>query len=128
MGWALWAALWIVERKSQETIKVSAMSASEELLAAPLPVLIRDMGLAVAEANQVMSKNPSSDVVYAIDEAEIEVKVAISVSKGTDLTVGGGANFSVFNVNASYSKTYGFKEEASSRILIKLSAKPPAAE
>lgn len=104
------------------------MSASEELLAAPLPDLLRDMGLAVAEANQAMSQNPSSDSVFAINEAEVELKVAISVTKGSDLTVGAGGNFSVFNVNASYSKTYGFKEEASSRILVKFSAKPRAAE
>lgn len=128
MGWALRTVLWIVERKSQETRKVSAMSASEELLAAPLPDLLRDMGLAVAEANQAMSQNPSSDSVFAINEAEVELKVAISVTKGSDLTVGAGGNFSVFNVNASYSKTYGFKGEASSRILVKFSAKPRAAE
>lgn len=103
------------------------MNASEELLAAPLPNLIRDLGMAVAEANQAMSQNATNDVVYAINEAEIEVKVAISVSKDSKLEAGGGVNLNAFSVNASYSKTFGFKEEASSRILIKLSAKPRAA-
>ena len=35
-----------------------------------------------------------------------------------------GFALKVFNVNASYARTYNFKEEASSRIKINLSARP----
>ncbi len=100
--------------------------ASEELLAAPLPELIRDLGLAVATANKAMMEGAAKDsnVVYTIPSGEIEVNVAISISKSDDVTVGGSLGLSAFSVNASYKSTYGFKEEASSRIKIVVQAKP----
>ncbi|MEO0651994.1 MAG: hypothetical protein AAFZ65_15070, partial [Planctomycetota bacterium] len=98
--------------------------ASEELLAAPLPELIRDLGLAVASANQALANNPGNDLAYTVDEAEIELNIAISIEKRSKGELAAGGNIAAFSVNASYSRTYGFKEEASSRLLLKLSAKP----
>ena len=102
--------------------------ASEELLAAPLPELIRDLGLAIATANKALAENEDNTLEYTINEAEIELRVAISMSEATETNVAGGGQISVFNVNASYARTYGFNEEASSRIKLTLAAKPrPAA-
>ena len=98
--------------------------ASEELLAAPLPELIRDLGLAVAAANQELSKNEDNDLIYTIPNAEIEVNIAISVDKASSGEISAGGNISAFSVNASYSRTYGFKEEASSKLKLTLAAKP----
>ena len=100
---------------------MSKPRASEELLAAPLPELIQEMGLSVANANLKLRE---SEMIYTIDEAEIELKVAISI--GEDITKSGKLEFGIqaFAVNASYSKTYGFKEEASSSIKLKLKAVP----
>ena len=106
---------------------MSTTHASEELLAAPLPDLIQGLGVAVAEANMALSKAENADLVYTINEAEIELKVAISISKETEAGVEGGLKLSAFSVNASYSKTYGYKEEASSHIKLTLAAKPKAA-
>lgn len=96
---------------------------SEELLAAPLPDLIRDLGLAVAEANEKL-RAKSGDLAYTISSAEIEVKIVISVSKSTEAGAGAGGNLYGFALNASYKSTYGFKEEASSSIKIVLQAMP----
>ena len=97
--------------------------ASEELLAAPLPRLVGDLGLAIASANkELKAVDPTMD--YTINDAEIELRVAISIEKESTTEISGGGNISVFNVNASYARTYGFKEEASSRILLKLAARP----
>ena len=98
--------------------------ASEELLAAPLPDLIRDLGLAVATANQALSQSGSNALIYTIPNAEIEVNIAISINKETTAGAKAGANISAFSVNASYARTYGYKEEASSRLKITLAAKP----
>lgn len=100
--------------------------ASEELLAAPLPELIKNLGLAVATANKEL-RSASDDMRYTIPTAEIELKVAINMETTTEGKIEGGAKISVFSVNASYSKTYGFKEEASSVIKLTLSAVPIAA-
>ena len=105
-----------------------ATKASEELLAAPLPDLIRDLGLAVATANQALSQSGSNSLIYTIPSAEIEVNIAISINKGTTAEVKAGANISAFSVNASYARTYGYKEEASSRLKITLAAKPVGEE
>jgi len=97
---------------------------SEELLAAPLPALIQGMGLAVAEANKALSDR---EMVFTIDEAEIELNIAISVDTSSSLGAGVDFGIQAFNVNASYSRTYGFKEEASSRIKIFMKAVPKRA-
>ncbi len=99
--------------------------ASEELLAAPLPELIQGLGLSIAEANK---KLKASDMVYTIDEAEIELKVTISIDSSSKLEGGGTLGLQAFSVNASYSKTYGFKEEASSSIKIKMKAVPQSTQ
>ena len=99
-------------------------SASEELLAAPLPELIRDLGLAVAAANKALGQNPDSDLVFTIPTAEIEVKIAISINKESKGEIKAGGTISAFSVNASYARTYGYKEEASSLLKITLAAKP----
>lgn len=93
--------------------------ASEELLAAPLPEMIKDLGLAVAAANKALNE-AESDVKYTIPEAEVELKVAISIKKEQNLEAG----LSVSMVNAAYSSTYGFSEDASSRIFLRLQAVP----
>ena len=98
--------------------------ASEELLAAPLPELIRDLGLAVAGANIELAKAAGGELLYTIDKAEIELKVAISISQESKGSIELGGAISVFNVNASYARTYGYKEEASSLIKLSLAAKP----
>jgi hypothetical protein len=98
--------------------------ASEELLAAPLPELIRDLGFAVAGANIELAKAENADLVYTVDKAEIELKVAISISQESKGEIKAGGTISVFNVNASYARTYGYKEEASSLIKLSLSARP----
>lgn len=95
--------------------------ASEELLAAPLPELIKGLGLAVADANKALQ---TSEMVYAITEAEIELKIAISIDTASKMDAGASFGLKAFSVNASYSKTYGYKEEASSSIKIKLATVP----
>lgn len=101
---------------------------TEELLSAPIPKLITGLGMAIVEAQKAMSAIPNGpDYEFVIPEATVEVNVAISVNKSSDLTVGGGLTLSAFTVNASYKSTYGFKEEASSKIIVKFMAKPKAA-
>ena len=101
-----------------------AINPTEELLAAPLPDLISNLGIAVAKANKALMNNKESDIAYTIPSAEIEIKVAISIDKSSSTSVGGSLNLQAFNVNASYKNTYGFKEEASSRIKLIIQAKP----
>ena len=95
--------------------------ASEELLSAPLPQLVEGLGMAVAKANAALR---ASDMVFTIDEAEVELKVAISIDSKQTIEAGGTLGLQAFSVNASYSKTYGFKEEASSLIRLKMKAVP----
>jgi|GEM_PF-1866637 len=106
--------------------------ASEELLAAPLPELIRDLGLAVAAANRELGKATTEagavPMVYTIPQAEIEIAVAISISKEIASEIKGGVNLNAFSLNASYKSTFGFKEEASSRIKLTIQARPVDAE
>ena len=99
--------------------------ASEELLAAPLPELIKNLGLAVATANKEL-RSADDDMRYTIPSAEIELKVTINVETSTSGKIEGGAKISVLSVTASYAKTYGFKEEASSVIKLTLAAVPVA--
>jgi len=106
---------------------MATIHASEELLAAPLPDMIQGLGVAVAEANMALAKIDDANLVYTINQAEIELKVAISISKETETGADAGLKLSAFNVNASYSRTYSFKEEASSLIKLTLAAVPRAA-
>ena len=107
---------------------MATTKASEELLAAPLPDLIQGLGVAVANANKELAAIENRDLVYTINKAEIELSVAISIDSKTETSVKGGLAISVFNVNASYARTYGYKEEASSKISLTLEAKPRATE
>lgn len=118
------AVVGVFEKTKGEIVAMATKRASEELIAAPLPDLIRDLGLAVAEANRELTKIDDMDLVYTVDHAAIELSVAISIDSTSKLDVAGGAKLSVFNVNASYARTYGFKEEASSKIKLTLAAKP----
>ncbi len=100
-----------------------ATKASEELLAAPLPELIEEIGLSVAKANKALNE-ANEDIDFVINEGEVELNVAITIDTKSELSGSVKFGLSAFSVNASYSKTYGFKEEASSRILLKFSSRP----
>lgn len=99
--------------------------ASEELIAVPLPQFIRDLGLAVAEANKALAAAGEGDgaQVFCINGAEIEVSVAITIQReqqvGAEVKFGLGA----FSMNATYKNTFAFKEEAASKIKVSLSTK-----
>jgi len=103
-----------------------ASEVSEALVAKPLPEMIRNLGLAVAEANRAL-RAAEADMAYAINEAEIELRVAITLSRGSEWKLGAGGSISAFSVNASYARTYGFREEAASRIRLVLQAVPARA-
>jgi hypothetical protein len=113
----------LIHQVTGEIFTMPNKLASEELLAAPLPTLIKNLGLAVAEANKELRAG-TGDMRFTIPSAEIELKVAISIA--TETQAGGtlGGTISVFSVNASYSKTYNFKEDASSSIKLTLAAVP----
>ena len=100
---------------------------TDDLLAAPLPRLIKDLGLAVAEANKALrdAGNGVGDpnLVFTINQAEIELNLAMSYERDTKAEFGVGATIYAFNVNASYARTYGYREEASSKIKISPEAK-----
>lgn len=100
------------------------LSAIEELVAAPLPEMIKNLGLAVAEANRGLAEGSDKEILFSIPKAEIELNVAISINQQKETSVGGKFELYGFSVNAAYKSTYGFDEKASSRILIELCAKP----
>jgi len=99
--------------------------ASEALVAKPLPDMLKNLGLAVAAANKaLLEANTDNPTQLAIHSAEIDLNIAVSIDKTTDFSASGGAALKVFSVNASYARSYNFKEEASSHIKIQLSAVP----
>lgn len=102
-----------------------AEKAVERLQSAGLVDFVKGLGLAVADANKAMAEAPAGNrTIYTINQAEIEVKVAVNMEKKE--VIGGAASvgFNVFSVNASYSRTYNFKEEAASSIRLVLAATP----
>lgn len=104
-------------------------SASEALVAMPLPDMLGSLGRAVAAANMELSKVPGPNgAVMTVTDATVDLNIAISVDTKTTTNVAGGLNLKAFSVNASYSKSYGFKEEASSKISIKFAIRPPESE
>lgn len=119
----------LIEQVAKPTIEffkkiniiMAVKKASEELLAAPLPEMIKDLGLAVAAANKALTED-GSDIRYTIPEADVELKVAISIDSTKEVTAGIEVGLSAVSVNASYSSTFGFKEEASSKITLKIRA------
>jgi len=100
------------------------MKPTEKLLNAPVDKLIEGMGMAVAKANKALAEIPGNDIVYAINGAEIELKVAITVDRDQEVGVDAGVAVGAFSMNASYKGTFGYKEEASSTIKLNISAKP----
>jgi hypothetical protein len=104
---------------------MSNESASEALVAMPLPKMLESLGRAVATANTALSEVPGPNgATMTLTEATIDLNIAISVDTTATVGVGGELALKAFSVNASYSRTYGFKEEASSKISIKLAVRP----
>lgn len=104
------------------------LKASEALVAMPLPDMLKGLGLAVAEANRELStQDAGGGHVMTVHSAVIEINVAISVSSAEEVKAGGSLGFQVFSVNASYARSFNFKEEASSKIRLELSVKPKPA-
>jgi len=105
---------------------MSNESASEALVAMPLPAMLGSLGRAVASANMELSKVPGPNgAVMTVTEATVDLNIAISVDTQSTTKVDGGLALKAFSVNASYARSYGFKEEASSKISIKFSVRPP---
>lgn len=106
-----------------------ANDASEALVALPLPQMLAQLGLAVAEANRQMAalQDTPNRVVMTVQEATVELAIAISVSEQTDAQGQAQLGLKAFSVNASYARSFGFREEASSRITMKLAIVPARA-
>jgi hypothetical protein len=116
----------LLVHEQKGTLQMAKKFASEELLAAPLPELVKNLGLAVAVANKELRTNKEDDELrYTINEAKIRLKIAINVNTSETGQVDAKLGISAFSMNASYARTYGFKEEASSEIELSLSALPP---
>jgi hypothetical protein len=97
---------------------------TEGLAGASIPALVKGLGLAVAEANKALGE-AKGGVLYTIPEAEIELAVAFSLEKGGSLAGSVEGGIYAFNVNASYSNTFNYRAEGSSRIRILLRATLP---
>lgn len=103
-------------------------SASEALVAMPLPAMLGSLGLAIAKANEEMAKVPGPNgVVMTVQQATIDLNIAISIESATKVEGGAKLDMKAFSVNASYARTFGFKEEASSRISMTLAVRPAGA-
>jgi hypothetical protein len=100
-------------------------NASEALVAMPLPAMLQGLGMAVAIANQELAKVPGPNgTVMTVQQATIDMNIAISVESSRKIEGGAELGLKAFSVNASYARTFGFKEEASSRISMTLAIKP----
>lgn len=130
------------------------------MLDTPLPSLIERLGLAIANAQYALDKNAVdiaslmadqkggvqfpgdtqkrsmlelgfAPTFYHLTEATIEAKVAFSVKRSTEVSVGASASVNFFfvaaSVNASYSQKYSFDASASSAITAKFVSVPPPA-
>ena len=107
------------------TTTSDVMSANETLVAMPLPAMLEGLGKAVATANQKLSEVPGPNgAVMRVTDATIELNIAISVDSTKKIEGGGGLALQAFSVNASYSRTFNFKEEASSKIKMTLAITP----
>jgi hypothetical protein len=125
-----WTLTWFFHPRSQkESHLMTNESPSEALVAMPLPAMLGSLGRAVAEANQALSQVPGPNgAVMTVTEATVDLNIAISVDTKTSTDLKGGLALKAFSVNASYSKSFGFKEEASSKISIKFAVRPPEPE
>jgi len=63
-------------------------------------------------------------VTMRVTEATIELNIAIAIDSTKKIEAGGGLNLQAFSVNASYARTFNFKEEASSKIRMTLAITP----
>ena len=97
---------------------------SEALVAKPLPEMIQNLAMAVVEANAAVRENATTETVTTIHSAEIELSIAITMERGNKWQVGAGGSISGFSLNASYARTFNFKEEAASKIKIQMSVVP----
>ncbi len=132
---------------------------NQALLQSPLPDLVNRLGQAVADAQFAMDKNavdiakmmadkdafgvqlregetPRSllelgftPTFYQITTATIEAKVAFSMSRSREFSVGASVGVDVkfvsASVDASYSQKYSFEASGSSSIAVHLAAVPP---
>ena len=106
---------------------VMPSEATEALAPQSLPEMIKNLGLGVAAANKALREaNPGEPFMMTINRAAIDLKVAVSVQKATEEQIKAGLALKVFSVNASYARTYNFKEEASSQISVELAVVPQA--
>lgn len=104
---------------------VMANKAAEALAPVELGQMIEALGVAVAKANEkLLAATPDAPSTMIIDSAQIDLKVAVSIDESTTTGAQGELKFKAFSVNASYARTYGFKEEASSQITVRLQARP----
>lgn len=132
----------------------------EMMLDTPLPALIERLGTAIANAQFAIDKNavgiaalmadPKHGVTfpgdtqprtllelgftptfYHLTEASIDAKVAFSVHRSNEFSVGASLSVNYFfvaaSVNASYSQKYSFDASASSAISAKFVSVPPPA-
>lgn len=108
--------------------KDDVTNANEALVAMPLPAMLGSLGRAVATANSELAEVPGPNgAVMSVTEATIDLNIAISVESSSELKGGAGINLKAFSVNASYARSFSFKEEASSKISMKLVVTPAAA-
>lgn len=98
-----------------------------EALTVPLTDMIRDIGLAVADANKALAEGHEAGVIYTIPDAEVEVSLAMSSTKARSLEVGGGGTVYAVALNASYTNSFGFSESAASKVRLTLRAVPKRA-
>ena len=100
-------------------------SANETLVAMPLPAMLASLGKAVASANEELSKVPGPNgATMRVTDATIELNIAIAIDSTKKIEAGGALNLQAFSVNASYARTFNFKEEASSKIRMTLAITP----
>jgi hypothetical protein len=132
----------------------------EMMLDTPLPTLVERLGLAIANAQYALDRNAAdiarlladkktglqlpgeteprsllelgfAPTFYHLTEATIEAKVAFSIGRSSEASVGVSAGVNVFffaaSVNASYSQKYSFDASASSAISAKFVSVPPPA-
>jgi hypothetical protein len=129
-------------------------SVSTMLTNAPLPALIEQLGIAVANAQSALDRNSihiaeqmaSAEVeiagktynlitlgflptFYAFTEATVEAKLAFSMTQSTafegSLSVGVNVGIVAASVEASYSRKFSMSAEGSSSIAARLVSLPP---
>jgi len=129
---------------------------TNELVTAPLPSIVQQLGVAVAEAQNALDTNsvamaaemaativPVGDAefnlislgftpaFYAFTEATVEAKMSFSMRQETEVGVSGtaGVDVKVFaaSVTASYSRKFSVEVQGSSSLAARLVSVPPPA-